>query len=83
MRRTLAAHVNFDSAAILEKQELLAVFEQRIELLLEELRVLRNQQEQEKGQMLRLQTGQMLELPGDLAEALHDLGIHYTTGWNG
>ena len=80
VRRTLAAHVNFDSAAILEKQELLAVFQQRIELLLEELRVLRNQQEQEKGQMLRLQTGQMLELPGDLAEALHDLGIHYTTG---
>jgi len=79
-RRVLAEHIHFPQDALLDTDAMTAAFQARLEELQEALRLLRNQEEQAQQQYRRLEEGRLLELPANLAEALHSAGIDYLLG---
>lgn len=65
---------------LLETEEIIAAFQKRLDNLQKIKRQLLNQQETLSKEYHKLEKGQFLELPPELAAALDDLDCHYLLG---
>lgn len=80
IRRTLLEHVDMPEDKLLETEEIIAAFQKRLDNLQKIKRQLLNQQETLSKEYHKLEKGQFLELPPELAAALDDLDCHYLLG---
>lgn len=80
LRRTLAEHVGVSQEQLLEKEVLIDAFQNRLDMLQQDLRILQNQNDTAAAAYRRMQHGQILELPPALKEGLDMQGVRYSFG---
>ena len=79
-RRTILRYLELGEDQIFQTEKILAASDHKLKELQQARRALEQEEDQLKKEYVRLTQGKILELPGEFAAMLEELGIHYVYG---